>query len=370
MPLHVQQAESDTARDELVHVNGGNEKMRLSMKWPFGLPVLLFLLAACGPVLQTRPDVSVRAATLQQDSVTMTDGYVLPLRTWSAAGHPHAMVLALHGFNDYSNAFDAVGRSFAREGIITYAIDQRGFGNSRQRSIWAGYEVMRDDLLTVAQLLCERHPDLPLFLLGESMGGGVILTAAQQLPSTCARGVVLSAPAVWGWQAMPWWQTLPLRFLATLTPGHTMTGEGLDIIASDNNDMLRALGRDPLVIKETRVDAMYGLTNLMEAALVNSHLITLPTLFLYGERDEIITPGPFCLMLGNLPDRMTGRWRLVLYPEGYHMLSRDLQGARVITDMAGWVQDQEAPIRSGFEVTTDRSRLRALKHCDMSGRVE
>ena len=57
---------------------------------------------------------------------------------------------------------------------------------------------------------------------------------------------------------------------------------------SDNRDMLIALGRDPKVIKETKVAAMYGITNLMDQALLSSAALTLPSLILVGARDEIV----------------------------------------------------------------------------------
>ncbi len=298
----------------------------------------------------------------------MSDGYALPLKTWKSTDAPSAIVLALHGFNDYSNAFDTTARIFADNSIITYAIDQRGFGATEQHGIWAGYSAMQSDLIATVNLLCERYPDLPVFLLGQSMGGAVILSAVQSLQQTCIQGVILSAPAVWGWQTMPWWQTVPLRLLAHTMPGHTLTGEGLEIHPSDNVEMLRALGRDPLVIKETRIDAIYGLTDLMEAALVNSGALTMPALILYGEHDEIIPPAPFCQMIHTLPDSAASHWRLVLYPNGYHMLSRDLQGEVVIRDMVTWIHDQKAPLPSDQELVPDTARiparLSALNDCD------
>ena len=294
----------------------------------------------------------------------MSDGYVLPMTTWPSAGDPAAVVLALHGFNDYSNAFDVVAHIFADDLITTYAIDQRGFGASEQHGIWAGHNTMQSDLIATVNLLCEKHSDLPLFLLGESMGGAVILSVVQQLERTCIQGVILSAPAVWGWQTMPWWQTVPLRFLAHTLPEMTVTGKGLDIHPSDNDEMLRALGRDPLIIKETRIDTIYGLTDLMEAALVNSEALRLPALIQYGEHDEIIPPTPFCEMFNHLPDRAVSHWRLVLYPNGYHMLSRDLQGEVVIRDMVTWIHNQRARLPSGQEVVQDKSRLTTLSGCE------
>lgn len=306
------------------------------------------------------------------ESVIMSDGYVLPMKTWSSTGEPAAVVLALHGFNDYSNAFDAVAHVFADEMITTYAIDQRGFGATDQHGVWAGQDVMQSDLIATVNLLCEKHPGLPFFLLGESMGGAVILSAVQQLEQTCIQGVVLMAPAVWGWQTMPWWQTVPLGFLAHTLPDLTVSGEGLDIHPSDNIEMLRALGRDPLVIKQTRIDTIYGLTDLMETALMNSAALKIPALILYGEHDEIIPAVPFCQMLSNLPDRAISDWRLALYADGYHMLSRDLQGEVVIRDMVTWLHNQRAALPSGQEVVQDKIRETALwcKLCESESSCE
>ncbi len=326
--------------------------------------VLFVSLSACThPKIQTQTNTSVYKARLMPASVMMSDGYVLPLKTWPSINTTGAVVLAVHGFNDYSNAFEATANRFAQHSITTYAIDQRGFGAASQHGIWPGHSIMQSDLVTTVKLLCEKHAGLPVFLMGESMGGAVILSAIQPLEQTCIKGVILSSPAVWGWQVMPWWQTLPLRLLAHTMPGVTVTGEGLDIHPSDNVDMLRALGEDPLIIKETRIDAIYGLTDLMQAALVNSTALSMTALILYGEHDEIIPPESFCEMLENLPDQTASGWRLVLYQNGYHMLSRDLQGEVVIQDMVTWIHNQNAELPSAQEVVQGDIRLSVFSEC-------
>jgi alpha-beta hydrolase superfamily lysophospholipase len=152
---------------------------------------------------------------------------------------------------------------------------------------------------------------------------------------------------------MPWWQTMPLRLLAHTVPETTVTGEGMEIQPSDNKEMLQALGLDPLIIKETRIDAIYGLTNLMQAALINSKALKMPALILYGAHDEIIPAESFCEMLNQLPDKTNAHWRLIYYPNGYHMLSRDLQAKVVMLDMVMWMHDQSAKFPSGLEVGAD-----------------
>lgn len=326
---------------------------------------LLLSMSACSnPKYQTRADTVLYNSRLTISSAIMSDGYVLPMKTWSATDAPTAVVLGVHGFNDYGNAFDAVAHTFADHLITTYAIDQRGFGATEQHGIWAGSATLQSDLVATVNLLCEKHADLPLYLLGESMGGAVIISAAQQLEQTCIQGVMLSAPAVWGWQTMPWWQTVPLRLFAHTLPAVKVSGEGLDIHPSDNVEMLRALGRDPLIIKETRIDAIYGLTDLMEAAMVNSGALKMPALILYGEHDEIIPLAAFCQMHNILPDRATSHWRMIFYPDGYHMLTRDLQAEVVIQDMMTWIHNQKIGLPSGQEVVQGDSRLTALSECN------
>ena len=328
-------------------------------RWRMRNPVyllLLFSLVACAvPHVQGLSD-SPQSPQLKTGHAVMADGYRLPVTVWEADASPQAIVLALHGFNDYRNAFDSPAQFFAAHRITTYAYDQRGFGETAQRGLWPADDILEADAAAMANLLCASYPDLPLFLLGESMGGAVVMNMERAAP--CVRGMVLAGPAVWGWQTMPFWQRNTLRLAAHIVPGKTLTGKGLKITPSDNIEMLRALGRDPLVIKATRIDTMYGLTNLMEAALRSSAELATPTLILYGEKDEIIPRDPTCAMLNRLPEIATTRF--VLYPEGYHMLLRDLQAAVVLQDTVAWIHDQSAVLPSALEVDAGSSRTRLM----------
>ena len=323
------------------------------------LLILGCLVSCATPRVQQKSSIT-QYPRLTPDRLIMDDGYELPLASWQAGGEPEAVVLALHGFNDYRNAFADVAPEFTAAGIQVYAYDQRGFGETRERGIWPGSERLQMDAVIASELLCLRHPGVPLFLLGESMGGAVAMLMLEDAAPGCIDGVVLVAPAVWGWRSMPLYQQAALWLAAHTWPGKKLTGEGLDIRASDNIEMLRALGRNPLVIKETRIDTMYGLATLMESAQLASAQLGMPTLILYGERDEIIPAQPLCEMLANLPVQQPLNWRLALYPQGYHMLTRDLQAGVVLDDIVAWLRDRQAALPSGLEVSADAQRLQAL----------
>ncbi|MCH8110547.1 MAG: alpha/beta hydrolase [Proteobacteria bacterium] len=323
---------------------------------------LIFLVVACTPLVQeVRPSIQEPAfqSLASGEAFAAADGRILPLRVWPAAGNPgpaHAVFLALHGFNDYSNAFDAPGRWWAERGITTYAYDQRGFGATEEAGVWAGVEAMVADLRTVIRLLRRRHPETPLYLIGESMGAAVILvTLGDPLRPAGGgsgvagvegvEGVVLVAPAVWGRATLNPFYGVGLWAIAHTFPGWRPTGQSLARIASDNIDMLRAMGRDPLVIKKTRFDSVYGLFGLMDRAVEAAPRVELPLLLLYGERDEIIPKGPTRRFACGL----NGAHRAAMYPEGYHLLLRDLQAEVVWRDVLTWTTSREAPLPSGSE---------------------
>jgi len=313
-------------------------------------------MACATPTLQA-PTTQRETPRLTVGSAVMDDGYPLPLRRWGDPTGARGLALALHGFNDYGHAFAGLGDYLAEQGLLVYAIDQRGFGAARHRGRWAGEERLIEDLLILIRLLRAGHPQLPLTLIGESMGGAVLLAASQRLPAV--QGMVLIAPAVWDRDSMPRLQRIVLSAAAHTVPGLELTGRGLGIRPTDNDPFWRAYSTDPLVIKATRVDALWGVANLMDQATRAAPRPRVPILLLYGEHDRVIPKQAFCRWLARLPEETT-TLRLVIYRRGWHMLTRDRQGAWVMADIAAWMKDHSAPLPSGEEATTDRARVKGL----------
>lgn len=296
------------------------------------------LLGACTPVVQ-QAGSATSDATLTDHYLQTQDGEKLPVKIWEAAGEPVAVVIAVHGFNDYSNTYAFPGSWWIGEGLTTIAYDQRGFGKAPNFGIWPGQELMIRDLATMVEEAREKYPGKPVYLLGESMGGAVLITAVTSEGFPKVDGIILSAPAVWGWQALnPFYQAV-LWTAAHTFPDVRLTGQGLGIQASDNISMLRNLSADPLFIKETRIDSVYGLVNIMDAAYDAAKDITLPTLLLYGEKDQLIPKEPIEKIAAELPPGSD----IVLYENGWHMLMRDLGGPVVWRDIAEWIKSRQIP---------------------------
>jgi alpha-beta hydrolase superfamily lysophospholipase len=292
------------------------------------------------------PGKQISAPKIGTDHFTTFDGVLLPLRIWLPKDVPvKAVIIALHGFNDYSNAFASTGTYLNRQGIACYAFDQRGFGSAPGRGLWAGNSAYSNDLTSFAGELRKRHPGVPLYVVGESMGGAVTIVAATGSNPPAVDGLILVAPAVWGRQTMPWYQRWLLAVSSHILPWLELTGKGLHISPSDNREMLRALGRDSLVIKATRIDTLYGLTNLMDEALSRAEKLQLPVLVLYGRHDQVIPHTPMLQMLAKVP--LTTR--VAFYEHGYHMLLRDLQAEKPLADIVAWIADHAARLPYGTD---------------------
>lgn len=319
-----------------------------------GAVCCLALATACAPTLQPMGPVTTTPALNGHRFVTR-DGLVLPVRCWQPVeGSPRAVVVALHGFNDYSNAFDAPGQYLAGQGVTVYAYDQRGFGASPHTGYWAGAERMTADLADVAAEVRRRHPHVPLYLLGDSMGGAVVMVTATGPTPPPFDGIILVAPAVWGRATMPITHRVALFLSAHSVPWLKLSGRGLRIKPSDNIEMLRALGRDPLVIKETRVDTIQGLVDLMDTALASAPRLEVPLLLLYGDKDEIIPKEAIERTVKALPANGTAPRKVALYSEGYHMLLRDLKAQVVWNDIVEWILSPTAPLPSGADLRAAR----------------
>jgi acylglycerol lipase len=122
----------------------------------------------------------------------------VPRRQWLPDGPPRALILTLHGFNDYSEAFADFGSYAASHGIAVYAYDQSGFGANPDAGLWPGTTTLVSDLRRERARLAALYPNLPVYLLGESMGAAVLIAAVAEHAPLDAAGMIMTAPAVWG----------------------------------------------------------------------------------------------------------------------------------------------------------------------------
>jgi len=274
-----------------------------------------------------------RAQAYGEGWFTGAGGASLFRRTWRPAGPARAVLINLHGLGDHSGLYPTLVEHFTSRGIAVYAFDLRGNGRSPgQRAYverWADY---REDLARFVALARQEEPGRPVFLLGNSLGGLIVLDYVLHHPEG-VRGVIAASPPL-GRLGVP----APLlalgRLLSRVWPRFSVR-TGMD---------LSGLARDPVVVETVLADPLFHrrgtarLSTEVAAAIARVQAgaprFPLPLLVLHGSADRMVPPEgsrAFVPRVGH-PDR-----ELREYAGAYHVLFADLDHERVLTDVEQWI---------------------------------
>lgn len=313
-------------------VRSGNHPLAAGRRLP--ALALTLLLAACAGGAEAPPlgALTVTEATLEGA------GERLALSHWPVE-NPRAVILALHGYGDYApSTYGPAAAFWAANGVEVYAYDQRGFGRNASNRKWPGDEALIADLAAAEAAIRARRPDLPLFIVGHSMGGGVALAAVGEGRAR-PDGLALLAPAVWGGDQLNLLFRASAWAAATFAPEKRWTGEGVvTIVPTDNAEMLRELSRDPLHFAAPSGREFMGLIRVMDRAVAAAPGARVPTLVVMGANDQVTPEKTVRAAYARLP----GEKRFDYVETGWHMLLRDLQAEVVWRIVLDWVKERAA----------------------------
>ncbi|HEX3210901.1 MAG TPA: alpha/beta fold hydrolase [Geminicoccaceae bacterium] len=296
-----------------------------------GLTVAL----AAGSMVRPRPAPPARGQTpsLHPDHVELGDGTRLPLRCWQPDGLPKALVLGLHGYGDCRESFARIGAWLAAREVALVAYDQRGFGETKSRGVWPGALTLVHDLADVVAALRAEEPDLPLILLGESMGGSVALAGLGGGKVGGVDRLILAAPGVRAADA-PLQQlhdvALKLGALALPWLAIELRRGARPWLAPEES---ARLADDPLILRELSVGTYDGLIELANLASARPLVPLPPTLLLYGALDRTITRQA----IDELAEHLGERGALRVYPERHHLLLHETESEQVFADCLTWL---------------------------------
>ena len=278
-------------------------------------------------------------------SFEASDGEQVPYRLWRAR-RPRALILLLHGAFDYSGAFDEIGPKLARYGFTALAFDQRGFGSTNSRGRWSGEARMVDDVIEAAHFLRTRDDaTLPLFVMGESMGGAMAVHAAAKDPALNAAGLVLVAPGALASLWLRFFYGWLGRFLYFIGGRSELVFERVSGWELSPGAAIRLLG-DPLVMRRVRSEILLGMVDVAYAAIPAARHVSIPVMTMAGAKDDLLRKECIHALHNNLAGEKL--WREV--QNGPHLLLHWQSGGRVLHEAVGWMAKHIA--RQSLEETS------------------
>ena len=242
------------------------------------------------------------------------------------------MVIA-HGVSEHSDRYAHVGERLASAGYAVHALDHRGHGHSGgRRAVIDRLAHALDDLDALIDAARSRHPGLPLFLLGHSMGGGVALAYAVRRQEKLA-GLALSAPLAVLETASPVTRMVA-RILSAVAPGLGVYQVESSAISTDP-EVVRAYDEDPRIHHEKlparTVAELTGEIGTFPEAIPS---LRLPLLVMHGSADRITPPDG---------SRLVHEWAgsddktLIFYEGLYHEILNEPERERVLSDLVRWL---------------------------------
>lgn len=269
------------------------------------------------------------------------DGLTLYSQSWWPEGGARALVLIVHGFAEHSSRYDHVARTLVGQGYGVYALDQRGHGRSEgPRANLHVFDELVADLRRYSEMLYERHPALPRFVFGHSMGGAVTLQLGLEHPHPFA-GLVLSAPYLRSPAPLPAPLEPLLDWLSRRVPDLRTSPLDVGAISRDPAEV-QAYRDDPLVYTG-RIKLRMGLELLRAGPrlLPLAPRVSLPTLILHGSSDRLADvrgSEQLFRQLGSTDKTLR------VYDGGYHELFNDVVRDEVFDDLIGWLEPRVAAL--------------------------
>lgn len=266
--------------------------------------------------------------------LTPGEGVKLFVCEWKPAASDRGVICLVHGLGEHSQRYAHVAEFYCKHGFSFLGMDLRGHGKSSgQRGHVDSYDLLLDDIDRLIQEGRQRHPGLPVFLYGHSLGGNLVLYyTLKRKPQI--NGVIATGPATAAEKIPPFKYLLGKVFYA-LWPKFSMDN-GLDHSAlSRDKAVVERYDSDPLV--HPHISARLGLDMLNAGLWIKEHIseLTIPALIMQGSADRIVSVAGTREMAGKAPAD------LVEYREwqgGYHELHNDLVKEEALNTMISWVE--------------------------------
>ena len=259
-------------------------------------------------------------------------------------------MVAVHGLSGAALDFEPLGRHLAPKKFVIYAVELRGQGSDplpSRRGDLASLEDWFADLRAFLALVREKHPGLPFFLYGESMGAAILTRfLAQVSPVDQPAGLILASPVVALPRQPKSWQRLLFKILLGVLP--TLHINVRKVAKPKKGELPPYVTRDeahrtwfetaPHRLDRYTLRFFKCLHDLIDGCFAAAPRINLPVLVIYAAHDVFIPASrveDFFARLGSRDKERT------LFPDAYHLLLHDLDRAQVLISVETWAGEKE-----------------------------
>jgi acylglycerol lipase len=198
------------------------------------------------------------------------------------------IVILVHGIGEHSGRFGNIIDAMENKRISFYSMDNRGHGKSTgTRGHVDSFMEYVYDLRMFANMIHETHEDLPVFVLGHSLGGAIALRYALTYQNDIA-GLILSAPALVSLLKPGFFMNLTAEILSSTFSSLTFSNRLDPAYLSHDEMVLTDYANDPLVHDRISPRLYEEIKNNSEFCFNHAFELNLPILIFHGTADRFI----------------------------------------------------------------------------------
>jgi len=273
----------------------------------------------------------------QESEFIAYGGLPLYYQVWRPDTPPRASLIVVHGLSEHSSRYMNLVNALVPLGITVYAFDHRGHGRSTNKRVahvndWAEY---RGDVRAFVELVSAQEGDVPLFLMGHSMGGLIVANYVLLHPQGL-RGVILSAPPLGDVGVSPLLRLLG-RVVSVFKP-EAVFESGLELNGiSRDPKVLEAYKNDPLIHGKITARWSVEFFKAIEWTRCRAAEFKPPVLIIHGDADQLVPiEGSRAFFEGiQQVDK-----RYITYEGGYHESLSDIHFKQVLDDIQNWLLER------------------------------
>ena len=246
-------------------------------------------------------------------------------------GDPKAIIVLVHGLAEHCGRHDYVVQKLNDFGYGVYRFDNRGHGRSGgKRGYLDDFQKFIDDADLFVDRAKKENPELPIFMLGHSMGGFITAGYGAKYPGKL-KGQIFSGPVI---IELPIFETL--KEMDVENAPETPIPNSLSALICRDRRVVEDYENDPLVLKETTLKL---LTNVFidGVAWLGEKLenYTYPCLILHGGDDQIVDNASAHYLYEHISSKDKG---IKIYDAFFHEILNEAEKDQVLSDIQRWIE--------------------------------
>ena len=245
---------------------------------------------------------------------------------------PKAAILLVHGLGEHAGRYSGWAEKFGEKGITVRSFDLPGHGHSEgNRGVIPSLEKVYDTIDAIIADLSSELPGVPIFIHGQSLGGGLVLNyLIKRKPELT--GAIVTSPWVILTEQPPKVKVILAKVAAKVMPGFVQHTGLKPEHFSRNPEVVSHFHNDPLVHYMISAGLYNKMTVAAKETLARASEITIPLLLAHGRDDMICSPAG-SLQVAEAAPKAT----LKLWDGGYHELHNDIISDEHFKFIVAWI---------------------------------